>query len=266
LQYYRDAENSAAMLGDTTMQLKWTSTAGYVYSDTGDLPRATESYRQALALATQIGSNEDIVNALEDLAQVSADAGQIDASQKYIDRVTPMELAGGNHLSANLQLTEGMVAAARRQDRQAEGLLLSVLQNAANPTTTRLGAGQQLARLYETEGNTRAAEQMYKATLSTFDFAQAELKSEESQLPFVANAARIYDDYIHLLLAQGRSNDALAVADQSRARTLAQSLGAGSASTPIAADPRLIARKAGATLLFYWMGPKQSCLWAVTPQ
>jgi len=267
LDEFRAAKDSAARLGDYVTELRWITAEGYVYRDTGDLPRATESYRQALALATQIGSGEDTINALEDLAQVSADAGQIDASQKYIDQVTPMELAGGNSLSANLLLTEGMVAAARREDKQAEALLLSVQQNAANPTTTRLGAGQQLARLYEAEGNTRAAEQMYKATLSTFDFAQAELKSEESQLPFVANAARIYDDYIHLLLAQGRSNDALAVADQSRARTLAQSLGAGIASSPpMTADPRLIARKAAATLLFYWLGPKQSCLWAVTPR
>jgi CHAT domain-containing protein/tetratricopeptide (TPR) repeat protein len=266
LGLFIEARKTAELLGDFRQELMWASTSGYVYRDTGDLPRATESYRQALALAMQIGSKEDIVNALEDLAQVSADAGQLDASQRYIDQVAPMELAGGNHLSANVLLTEGMLAAARRQDKQAESLFKAVQQDTDNPTTTRLGAGQQMARLYEVEGNAGAAEQMYKATLSAFDSAQAELKSEESQLPFVANAARIYDDYIHLLLAQGRSNEALAVADQSRARTLAQQLGAGGrAAAPAALDPRPIAQKAGATLLFYWLGPKQSCLWAVTP-
>ena len=261
------ARNSAARLGDFIAELRWITAEGYVYRDTGDVPRATDSYGQALALATQIGSKEDIVNALEDLAQISADAGQLDASQGYIDQATPMELAGGNHLSVNVLLAEGMLAAARRKDTQAESLLKTILENAVNPTTTRLGAGQQLARLYEAEGNARAAEQMYKTTLSTFDFAQAELKSEESQLPFVANAAGIYDDYIHLLLAQGRSNEALAVADRSRARTLAQLLGTGShaSAVPATHDPRLIAKKDGATLLFYWLGPKQSCLWAVTP-
>ena len=269
LERFREADKSAARLGDPGTELKWISTAGYVYRDTGDLARATQSYRRAFELARQIDSKDDIVNALEDLAQVSVDSGKLDEASAYIGQVAPMELAGGNHLSANVLLTEGMLAAARRQDQQAESLLREVQDNAANPTTTRLGAGEQLALLFEAEGNAHAAEQMYKATLSAFDSAQAELKSEESKLPFVANAARIYDDYIHLLLQQGRSDEALAVADRSRARTLAQALGADGGKGAMGAaalNPRPIARKAGATLLFYWLGQKQSCMWAITPE
>jgi hypothetical protein len=70
---------------------------------------------------------------------------------------------------------------------------------------------------------------MYKATLASFESARARLKHEESQLPFAANATRIYDDYIHLLVNQGRSDEALAAADQSRAQTLAQGLGVANA-------------------------------------
>jgi CHAT domain-containing protein len=210
------------------------------------------------------------VYALEDLAQVSVDSGKLDEASAYIDQVTPMELAGGGQLSANVLLTQGMLAAVRRQDPQAVSLFRAVQDDPKNPTTTRLGAGEQLARLYELEGNTQAAEQTYKATLAAFDAARAELKSEESQLPFVANAARIYGDYIHLLVEQGRSDEALYVADQSRARTLAKALGADSganraATRPAAVSHRQIAPKAGATLLFYWLGEKQSYLWAITP-
>lgn len=268
LNQFLDAQRKAASLGDFATQLRWIGTAGYVYRDTGDLTRATQSYRRAFELAKQIDSKEDIVNALEDLAQVSVDAGKLDEAAAYIDQVVPMELASGSHLSANVLLTQGMLAAARRDDQHAESLLREVQNTAANPTTTRLGAGEQLALLFEVEGNAHAAEEMYKSTLNAFDSAQAELKSEESNLPFVANAARIYDDYIHLLLQQGRSNDALAVADRSRARTLAQSLGPtekNGAAKAAALDPRQVARKTGSTLLFYWLGQKQSCLWAITP-
>jgi tetratricopeptide (TPR) repeat protein len=65
--------------------------AGYVYHDTGDSARAAQSYRQALYLAKQIDSKEDIVNALEDLAQVSVETGKLDEASSYIDQVTPME-------------------------------------------------------------------------------------------------------------------------------------------------------------------------------
>jgi CHAT domain-containing protein len=268
LEQFLQAEKSARSLGNVSSELNWMDTAGYVYRETGDLSRAKASYRRAFDLAKQIDSKEDIQHALEDLAQVSVEAGKLDEASSYIDQVTPLELAGGNRLSANVRMTRGMLAAARGQDQDAESLFRDVQSDSTNPTTLRLYAGDELARLFEKEGDTREAERMYNATLTTFEAARAQLKSEESILPFVANAARIYDDYIHMLVQQGRSDEALGVADQSRARTLAQSLGvaAGKVSVhPTAVDPRKIAKKAGATLLFYWLGQKQSYLWAITP-
>jgi CHAT domain-containing protein len=268
LGIFLDAEKRAAELGDIRYELKWTSTAGYVFQDTGDSNRAAMAYRKALDLAKQINSREDIVNALEDLAQVSADSGRLSEASAYIDQVTPMELANGNRQSVYLTLARGKLAAARRQDQQAETLFRAVESDPANPTTTRLEAGNKLAGLLELEGNNRAAEGMYKTTLTTFESARAGLKHEDSRLPFVANATRIYDGYIHFLVQQGRIDEALAAADQSRARTLEQGPGAtgGKASSqhpPL--NPRQIAHKTGATLLFYWLGEKQSYLWAITP-
>ena len=266
MELFTDAEKSAERLGSPRDEIMWVTAEGYVYRDSGDWGRATQCYRQALFLAKELGSKDDIVNALEDLAQVSVDSGKLDEARDYITQVTPLELADGGHVTANVVLTQGMLAAALRQDGRAEHLLRAVQDDANNPTTTRLGAGEQLALLYEAEGNAAAAERAYKATLNAFDSAQADLKSEESKLPFVANATRIYDDYIHLLLAQGKRDQALAVADRSRARTLAQSLGAAEGENKAATlNPRPIAQKTGATLLFYWLGQKQSCLWAITP-
>jgi len=268
LDIFLEAEKSAEKLGDVRRELIWTSTAGYVYRDSGDLDRATHSYQQALSLAKLLDTKEDIVNALEDLAQVSVDSGKLDEASAYIDQVTPMELAGGNHLSPNVLLTKGMIAAARHEDPQAESLLRAVRDDPDNSTTTRLGSGQHLARLFSMQGNTRAAEQMLRVTLADFESARAQLKSEESTLPFVANATHIYDDYIRLLVQQGRSDEALAVADRSRARTLAQGLDGSASKTsfePESLKPREIAQKTGATLLFYWLGEKQSYLWAITP-
>jgi CHAT domain-containing protein len=269
LEQFLEAEKSATRLGNRRDELKWISDAGYVYHDTGDLTRAAQSYRQALYLAKQIDSKEDIVNALEDLAEVSVETGKLDEAGAYLDEVAPMERAGGNRLSENVMLTQGMLAAARREDRQAELLFRAVQDDPASPTTTRLDAGDELAKLFERQGNTQAAERMYKATLTAFESARAKLKNEESRLPFLANATRIYNDYIHLLVQQGRSDEALDAADQSRARTLAQGLGVPVPETsfrPAALNPRQIARKTGATLLFYWLGARQSYLWAITPE
>lgn len=269
LEMFLDAEQRAARLGNVRHELNWTSTTGLVYRDMGDYARAAQAYSHALSLARQIDSKEDVVNVLEDLAQISVLMGKLDDASAYIHQVAPMESAGGGRLSANLLLTEGLLAAAQRQDAKAESDFRAIRENVVSPMTVRLSAGYELAKLSELQNNPKAAEAMYKATLAAYESARATLKNEETKLPFGANAARIYDSYVHLLMTQGRAETALALADRSRARTLEQGLetadsGARSSSAAML-NPRQIALQAHANLLFYWLGDKQSYLWAITP-
>lgn len=268
LEQFLQAERSAQQLGNIRYQLKWLSTAGYIYQDSGDWPRALDAYRRSLFLAKQIDSKEDIANALEDLAWVSVQGGKLEDADAYINQVEQMETAGGGRRSANLAQTECMLAAARRQDARAESCFRTVQTDAGSPVTIRLNAGYRLAELFESEGNTKAAEETYIATLNTFESARATLKTEETELPFGANAVQIYDRYIHLLMQQGRTEAALGIADQSRARALETRLDAVAGKSPFrpaALNPRQIAQKVNATLLFYWLGEKQSYLWTITP-
>ena len=268
LPLFLEAEKLAAKLGDIRNELKWITTAGYVYRDTGDLGRAAQSYSRALALAKHINSKEDIQDALEDLAQISVVTGKLDEASAYIDQVAPMEEVDGRHPTAYLVLTQGELAAARYQNQQAEARFRAVQNDQASPTTTRLEAGNELAVLLEREGNNKGAEGTYKTTLAAFESARAQVKNENLRLPFSANATRIYDRYIHFLVQHGRSDEALVIADQSRARTLEQGLGmaAGKASfRPAMINPRQIAKTTGATMFFYWLGQDQSYLWVITP-
>ena len=126
-----------------------------------------------------------------------------------------------------------------------------------------------LARLYEDEGRSDDADREYRAALATFEAARSSLQRSDSKLPFSNNASRIYDDYVHFLVARGKTDDALRWADYSRARTLAEGLGLlakGASSGPPPLKPQQIARQADGTILFYWLGEKQSYLWAITPQ
>ena len=132
----------------------------------------------------------------------------------------------------------------------------------------RWTAQHTLATMYEAQGKMAAAEQSYKAALALVEGARADLK-EVSQLTFLNNASSIYDDYIHFLVAQGRTDEALEAADWGRARTLQQGLKLISASASVKPSPLnapAIARATNTTLLFYWMGERQSYLWAVTPE
>lgn len=270
LELLLEAEKKAVVLGDVSAQLNWLKTTAYVYRDYGELAQAEDASRQALDLATHLKSAEDILDALEDLAHLSVETGNLTAAGAYIARVTPLARASGNSLDISyVSLAKGKLAAARREDAQAESLFRAVEHDPASQVSMRFGAEHELARLFEVEGRPDAAQAMYRTALLTFEGARDQLKNDDSKLPFIANATRIYDDYIHFLVTQGKTEEALVTADQSRARTLAQGLGLTTnqrAFTPTSLSPRGVAAKADATLLFYWLGEKQSYLWAITPE
>ena len=262
-----DAEQRAASMGTIRDELKWMSTAAYVYRDKGDLASAAQGYQKSLELAKQINSQEDIIDALEDLTHTSIRAGKLDEAGASLDQLNPLVGANGKRVDQlYVMLAQGEIAAARRQDAQAESLFGTVEHDSASQTSMRLEAEHHLAKLYEAEGNTAAEESAYRSALTTFAAAREELEKEESKLPFRTNAASIYDDYIHFLVQQGRGDEALAAADQGRALTLAQGLAlTGKQAAKLTAQPPAAsARKAGGTVLFYWLGEKQSYLWAIT--
>ncbi|HMG87149.1 MAG TPA: CHAT domain-containing protein [Terracidiphilus sp.] len=269
LEFFVEAEKSATRLGDKIYQVRWLTALGDVYWSTEDFVRATQSYSQALAFAKQIKSNEDIVNTLEDLAHASVDAGKLEEANTYLAQLDPLLRANGNRLDVlYVVFAKARISEAIRQDQNAEALFRMVEKDPASQTSMRLGAEHALAQLFEREGNTTAADRMYRTSLTTFESARAQLKNEDSKLPFLANATGIYDDYIHFLVAHHKTDEALALADRSRARTLEQGLGVASSSPSVSYasfHPREIAHQTNATLLFYWLGQRESYLWAITP-
>ena len=270
LELLDEAEQQALKLGNARAEIIWLTAEGAIYQRVGDLSLGLQVYRETLTLARQIDSKADIVNSLELLAHLSVEMDKPSESVLYIQEVTPLIQAGSNRLDVlDVMLAQGEVAAVRREDVQAEVAFRTVERDPASQSSMRLGAGHELARLYEVEGNSAAADREYKATLAAFLSTQDELKNENSKLPFLANATPIYDDYIHFLVGQNKPEEALAAADQSRARTLEQGLGLSTGKGPhgtMRLQAGAIARKTGATLLFYWLGEKRSYLWAITPK
>ncbi len=273
LALYGDAEKTAAALGNMRKQLGWLSAEGNVYQSRNELERSLQAYDDSLIIARKLNSRDDIMNCLEDLAHISVDIGHVNEAEKYIQELGPLLRDGGSPVDAlYVDLARGKIAAARHQDEQAKAIFQSVQLAMGSQLSMRLDAGHELAKLYEREGETSQAQKKYVETLATFEAARKQLKNEDSKLPFVTIAFGIYDDYIHFLVKQGKTVEALAVADQSRARTLEQGLGIHISTDGVSSkdshylDASLIARRAKATLLFYWLGEKQSYLWVATPQ
>jgi CHAT domain-containing protein/Tfp pilus assembly protein PilF len=270
LELSLEAEKRAIQVDDIIDQLSWITNAGYVYAGLGNLGRAKQSYLKALDLATTINGKEDIYNALRALALVSLESGELEEARNYSDQAIAIARADNNRLDELYPLlVKGLIAARSGDSAGAEHILREVENDPNANSSLTLRTQHALARLYEGEGRSDDADRKYRAALGTFEAARSSLQRSDSKLPFSNNASRIYDDYVHFLVARGKTDDALRWADYSRARTLAEGLGQltmGAASGPPPLKPQQIARQADGTVLFYWLGEKQSYLWAITPQ
>jgi len=265
-EMFIEAGTQAEKLGDITDQEKWLGNLGYVQMDAGDLPSAEQSFQRQLKLAQQIHSPDDILDALIGLAFVCEKSGKLDESKRYADDALVKARADHNAGDeAELRLVEGRVAIDRHDNPAAEAAFRQVAAS-AEAVDLKWEAERSLARLFEDENQSGAAELEYRTALTTFETARCSHQRIDSRLPFLSNAARIYEDYIHFLVTRGRTNEALQVADYTRARTLAEGLGrpckAGFAPDRLNATE--IARRADGAVLFYALGKEHSYVWAIT--
>ena len=273
LELSLEAEQRARQAGDLIDELSWITNAGYVYQQLHDYPRAKQAYSKALDLARKTNGKEDIYNALRALALMSAQSAELQQSAIYAEEAISIARADHNRVDELYPLlVKGLIAAQTQNNPEAERLFVEVERDSNSNASLKWRAQHGLALLYENQGRADLANAQYRAALDTFEAARSSLKRDESKLPFSSNVTRIYDDYIHFLIAHGKADEALQHADYSRARALADGLGlvskmrfASSLDQP-SLNAREIARRARANILFYWLGEKHSYLWAITPQ
>jgi CHAT domain-containing protein/Tfp pilus assembly protein PilF len=264
-----EAEQLAAQLQEFSNEENELTNIGYVFMDQRKFDLAAESFQRALQIAQGIQAQEDTYNALRVLARLALRTGEIDEADTYAGQALSIAQKSGNHIDELYPiLVRGQIAARRGEIAQANDAFQKVEQDKVCPVFLKWEAQHSLAALYEDKGDFDSANREYLAALTTFEAARQTVRRTDSQLSFLTNAAHIYDDYVHFLVARGKTDDALRWADYSRARALADGLGLlgkGTASGPPPLKPQQIAQRTGGTVLFYWLGEKQSYLWVITP-
>ncbi len=268
---FQEAERKATETGVLRDRALWRNTLGLVYYQRNQLDEAEDSYRESLILAQQAQDDPTIISgAMTTLAFVSIRKGRIDVAEHYCDQALRISRDNGDRGDEQFALlVEGQIAAAKGNTTQAEELFRQVARESKDDVSLRWEAHNSLARLYQGQQKLSQADGEYREAVTTFEAARATVAGEDLKLPFLANAAHLYDDYIRFLVERGKSEDALQLADYSRAQTLAEGLGVlkkkGSHNAISAASARQVARRMKAVVLFYWLGQEQSYLWAITP-
>ncbi|HKN61965.1 MAG TPA: CHAT domain-containing tetratricopeptide repeat protein [Candidatus Acidoferrales bacterium] len=267
LIYFKRADEASAQSGLPGDQVQWETNLGNVYFEQHNYASAESSYRQALVLARKLDDRSATAECLDDLALVRLRQSQVDSAREFSDQVVQLMQGSQDHYLVPYSiLVEGQVNAATKDYARAERLFQEVIGDSNAGRWQRWEAQAYLADVYASEGKQPEANAQFQESLATIESARTSVKTEEFRLSFLSSAIAVYGDYIDFLVGEGKVNDALQVAELSRARTLADGLGFSSAalSFPMRGfQPTKTAKTLNSTILSYWLGAKHSYVWVI---
>ena len=277
LDHYSKAAEASQRSGMTGYKLYWLTGLANSYRALHDLPAAEQLLKRTLELARDLKDGETINISLNALAEIMLRFGRLDEAERYNKKAIQMEEEGRDRLGVlESRMVSARIETKRGHHDVAEKALQNVLQDKTAATPLRWEAHARLAELYEAKDLPAKAEREYRQSLATIDAARCGIDRTDLRLSYLAGGIEFYGDYINFLVKRGRFDEAMRVADLSRARSLSEGLTpAGqdacranySSTTESVPNPRAqkLARRLGATLLFYWIGQEQSYLWVITP-
>jgi CHAT domain-containing protein/Tfp pilus assembly protein PilF len=267
LGYLNRAESLAGARAYAAERVLALQNIGNVHYKLRDLALAGDDYRRALAVARELGNKRVTGELLLNLGIVALEQDRYDDAELHVREA--LKIMEENQDLANKQHSlqaEGQIWEGRGDYDKAEAMYREVL---GSPHSTGELLWETRASLASLRIKTRRpveAEAEFRTAFAIMEESRGALRSADHKISFFSSLGQFYDNYVDFLVDSGRTRRAFEVADQSRARQLRELLEV-EAKLPMATAARFqeTARGLDAVILFYWLAPKRSFLWAVTP-
>jgi CHAT domain-containing protein/tetratricopeptide (TPR) repeat protein len=265
----QQAKQAAHDLGGLKDETIWIRNIATVEIAQRDYSAAERDYQEALRLASQMENKAVAVVCLYSLANVKLYEGRNGEAEAYNREANDMARAGHDHTSELYALiTGGYIAAANNNFPLGEADFRSVLADKDADSYLRWEAEVGLTDLYADADRPAEADAYFRKEIMTLSASRASFKREESRMSFLSSAISSYEEYIRFLTSQHREQEALQVAEVSRAQALVEGLGLGSStiSFPIKEfNPQRTSSQLNSLIFSYWIGGVHSYLWVITP-
>jgi CHAT domain-containing protein len=269
LDYFNQAKDTSERLQITGNTFYWEENAAQSYQELHEYASAKEILKRTLDNATKIDNKQTMTETLNSLVRLDLITGELEEAERYNKQAQKTEDAGLEHFGIlETRFLAGRIGILKGDFAGAEKLFHQVMDKSAQADPLKWEADAGLARMHDALASEARADREYRKSIEMFEAARHMIEQDDLRISFLARGIESYDAYIDFLLRHHRTLDALKVAELSRARTLEEGLGTSAKAEKVALRnfrPEQIARRLKATLLFYWVGEKQSHLWAVTP-
>jgi CHAT domain-containing protein len=244
---------------------------GSVYSLRQQSAEAVRYFQEAFTIAQSFPPGEAYINSANYLAQAyleSATPSAIEKAEQYNDlarkALSRLEKPTWDLLALNV-LNRAGIAAKRGQLRDAEIDYGDVLQIKAPVNPTQWSAYAGLADVEVRLRKIPEARKNFERALSGIESNRSQQNEAKYRITFLSALIRFYQQYVDFLVEHQQPWDALAVADSSRAGVLTEGLNSSRHDPDFVAKIHREARASQSALVFYWLAPKQSYVWVVTP-
>lgn len=265
--FRRRANAIADRAGARLYQLQGIGELGTILLRSGHPEAAAPEFRRALELARLINEPHEILLWTVQLSAALIRTGQYQEAA-MLNRpalaatVTERDAAALNQAHMN---AADMASSQGRSDEAAR-LYLELIGRREIPASFRWEAHAGLAAVYRRQGRPDDAAAQYAAAIALIEQARGELARQESMISFLSQLIRVYQDYVDFLVEHGRDEEALQVADSSRARVLLSRLRRDDPSPPPVGIKTLqrMAAAQRSVFLTCWLAPERSYLWIIT--
>ena len=239
---------------------------GNIHLDRREFDLARESFQGALQIANDDNDQRSVSRWLSNLASVATETKDWAQAEEINERALRMKEAAGDENSMRYShVNRARILEGQGQIEEAEKLYRQIIDDRAADPVPSLDASSHLAQLYAKTGQDAKAAKAFESALGLIDRVRDTLKEDDTKVRFLTSLIRVHDDYVDFLMARGRTERALEIAEASRAQVLQRKIGDAGAGRPVGAvEYRRLARETGAVLLSYWLGPKRSYVWVTT--
>lgn len=270
---FQRAGTLAAESGDAADHQISLGRIGDWYQSTGDFARALSYYDQALAITRRTNDAYWSANWLHNLTETSIQMGDLKRAGDYNREALQLHTRIGDPAERLWpEIDRARIAEAAGQPDEAGRIYRSVIQASQSLHSQRepslvLAAHAGLANLLVAAHRHREAEDEFRRALLLINTERVALEQDQYRISYFSSLVSFYQGYVDLLASEHREADALRVAESSRARVLSEKLGVSDSlvADPAHLDYTQVAKASGRILFSYWLAPRRSYLWVVTP-
>jgi CHAT domain-containing protein len=238
---------------------------GNIYYELKDFTSAVDYYQRALKLARELRNKRAIALITANLGSAALQQDDIAPAEDFNEEALRLKREIGDVKSVRRsELLRARILWQKGEAAESEAEFRRLTQD-DSPDDVRWEAHKGLATIHWSRKQDREAEREFRAAIDLVETSRDALKHDESKITFLSSLSELYDSYIRFLAGNGRSRDALAVADRSHAMTLARRAEQADPQPRGASrDTQSVARAMHAVLLSYWLAPGGSYLWVST--